>query len=413
MKLEALIAREKSRSSKSLTLPKPTLHEGQLRVLEGAGRWNTVVCGRRYGKTVLGKYLAIEALEQGYPVGWGAPEYKYLTEVYDEIRKELDPWIVRSNAQERIIELSNGGKIEFWTMTDKNVGRSRKYKRWIGDEAAMTPELGAIWRAAIRPTLTDLKGDGWLLSTPAGPSGFFYECAVIDESWTYFKAPTWENPTIPDIEEEVEDARQSMPKSVFDQEYGAEFVMPAGAVFDCFSDDNVYSYEIKTDKALVGFDFGSANTASCIGYEIDGVLHIEHDYHASGESASHHVHLVKSKFDKLDWAVGGSNSEDDYRKEYKDAGLLIRRPKINGRDSYSIGIETVYRLLKTKKLKIHSRCKRLLGEIRGMAYKTDGDDRILDAIEDKNSYHCFDALRYLCLMWSDPPVKAKKLGGRF
>lgn len=173
----------------------------------------------------------------GYPVGWFAPEYKFLLEVWDGLTKALKPLISRSNQNERRIELKNGGTLEMWSLEGGNAGRSRKYRRVIIDEAAMVPGLMKRWTEDIRPTLTDLKGDAWMLSTPKGRNDFYELWArgqdPLDKQWKSWQMPTTSNPFIDPLE--VEDARKDMPERSFWQEYLAEFLEDS-AVFRKISD---------------------------------------------------------------------------------------------------------------------------------------------------------------------------------
>lgn len=211
----------------AITLPK--FHDGQRRLWESRRRFNVGRSGRRWGKTVHGLRLAAEDSLQGWPVGWFAPTYKLLDEAWARTIKRLSPIIRRKDASVHRLELVTGGVLDFWTMHDPDCGRGRRYKRVILDEAAMARNLEAAWNEAIRPTLTDLKGDAWIFSTPKRgkqPGGRYFrklcENAERFDDWRHFTAPTWDNPHIPP--EEVEAARNELPELVFRQEYGAEFV---------------------------------------------------------------------------------------------------------------------------------------------------------------------------------------------
>jgi predicted phage terminase large subunit-like protein len=94
----------------------------------------------------------------------------------------------------------------------------------ILDEAAMARHLEEAWNAAIRPTLTDLAGDAWFLSTPKGLNYFhtLYQRGGVEEGWAAWQMPTASNPYIP--AEEIEAARKELPSLVFQQEYLAQFV---------------------------------------------------------------------------------------------------------------------------------------------------------------------------------------------
>ena len=81
--------------------------------------------------------------------------------------------IQSKNEPLKSITILGGGKIDFWSMEDPNSGRGRKYKRVIIDEAEKARNFQEAWGQAIRPTLADLEGDCWILSTPKGKKTFF------------------------------------------------------------------------------------------------------------------------------------------------------------------------------------------------------------------------------------------------
>ena len=178
-------------------------------------------------------HRAVMPALEGYPSGWFAPEYKYLTEVWTTLNRRLRPILARSNKSEGRIELTTGGVIEFWSLKDNpDAGRSRKYKHVVIDEAAKCKELERAWNEAIRPTLTDYRGGADLLSTPKGMNFFAaaYQWGQDNKpGWASWKMPTLTNPFIsPD---EIEEARAALPERVFAQEFEATFLEDAGGVF--------------------------------------------------------------------------------------------------------------------------------------------------------------------------------------
>jgi len=166
-------------------------------------------------------------------VGWFAPTYKILDPSWEEVRSILQPLTVRSDATKHLVQLVTGAHVEMWSLQDNDAGRSRKYRRVIVDEAALVPHLEAIWNEAIRPTLTDLRGDAWFLSTPKGQN-FFWTlfCRGQDPAepaYAGWQMPTTANPFIDPAE--VDEARRNMPERSFGQEYLAEFLEDGGGVF--------------------------------------------------------------------------------------------------------------------------------------------------------------------------------------
>lgn len=214
----------------TVTLPRP--HTAQARVLRDAGRFNVLVCGRRFGKTLLGIERAARTALDGYPAGWFAPTYKDSIEAWLDFKRMLEPVIANKNETDKRLELITGGTIEVWTMSDPDSsGRSRKYKRVVVDEAAKVPQLEIAWTQSLRPTLADYRGDAWFLSTPKGRNYFWrlYNMAAEYDDWRAWQMPTSANPYI--AADEIEDARRQLPQSAFAQEYLAEFTDDAGAVF--------------------------------------------------------------------------------------------------------------------------------------------------------------------------------------
>ncbi len=214
-----------------IELPRP--HAGQARVLAEVKRFNVLACGRRFGKTTFGiNRLTGPALE-GYPVGWFSPNYKLMLEVWRDFIRVMRPVTARSNLQDRRIELITGGLIEFWSLTDSDAGRSRKYKRIAIDEAAKVRDLDTAWNQAIRPTLADLKGDADFYSTPRGQDFFkrLFDRGQDPEEheWACWQMPTSTNPFIDAAE--IEELRKQLPERVYEQEILARFLDSSGGVF--------------------------------------------------------------------------------------------------------------------------------------------------------------------------------------
>ena len=218
-----------AKSAPSVELP--PLYLEQERIKNEARRYNVVCVGRRAGKSYLGIRLIIETAIAGDPAALFAPSYKILLESWDALTRLLRPVAARVNVQERRIEMANGATIEVWTLDNPDAGRSRKYKRVVIDEAAMVPHLKEAWENSIRPTLTDLEGDAWFLSTPRGLNYFhdLYQKGLSAPDWKSWQMTSSVNPFLPSGE--IEAARRELPALAFRQEYLAEFIQADGSVF--------------------------------------------------------------------------------------------------------------------------------------------------------------------------------------
>lgn len=207
------------------------LHPGQVQVMSEAARFNTLCCGRRWGKTTLCEDLLLSPDDDqngalnGFPVGYFAPTYKNLMEVWRHMVAICYPIIAAKNEQEKRIELLGGGVIDFWSLEEPDTIRGRKYKRAVLDEAAVVSRLKYSWAEVIRPMLTDLRGDAWFLSTPKGKNNYFYDLfknAEIFADWRSWQMPTVTNPHI--SADEVDQAKGQLDPLTFAQEYLASFV---------------------------------------------------------------------------------------------------------------------------------------------------------------------------------------------
>lgn len=224
---------EREERNKFLMLELPQLYPAQLEIKNQGKRFNVLDIGRRAGKTYLGIHLALEGVALGRRVGWFAPRYKYILDVWRDFELATKPFRKSIDTQQRRIELTNGGVLECWSMEDPDAGRSRSYHMALVDEAAMMPTLETSWTRSIRPTLSQWKGGAWFLSTPKGLN-YFYELYNHAgepgyEDWQSWQFPSAINPYLDN--EEIEVARKEMPDLAFRQEYLAEFISTDGAVF--------------------------------------------------------------------------------------------------------------------------------------------------------------------------------------
>lgn len=201
-----------------IQLTKP--HTEQRKVLDAATRFNVLQCGRRFGKTTLGKIVACEHALEGHKVGWFAPTYKTMSEQWREISYTLKSITASANKIDQQMRLITGGVIDFWSLDNPDSGRGRDYDVVIIDEASVVRCLEEAWQQTIRPTLTDRRGDAWFLGTPKGRNFFhslFRKGESGDPGWSSWRLGTIANPYMePD---EIEEARRDLPEHVFEQEY--------------------------------------------------------------------------------------------------------------------------------------------------------------------------------------------------
>jgi hypothetical protein len=196
-------------------------HAAQQAVLDSPARFRILMCGRRFGKSVVAKMEALTTCCNGHRVAYITPTYLLARTFYSELDKVLPDTVYR-NASALIFEF-NGGQIRFFTGENLDRMRGLAFHLAIMDEASFIPALEDGWLNAIRPTLTDYKGKAIFLSTPKGKNYFYslyLKGAGGDADWASFKFTTYDNPHIDPSE--IDAARSMVPEVAFRQEYLAD-----------------------------------------------------------------------------------------------------------------------------------------------------------------------------------------------
>ena len=209
------------------------MHEGQNHILANRRRYNVVACGRRFGKSRLAYAVAMECIAGKLPVSYWTPTATDYEKRWDEFVKTHRGAIINLRTKDGIIVFRNGSEMHWFGLHRYDGGRGNKYARVIIDEAAHSDNLADAWAEVIRPTLTDYKGDAWLLSTPnwrQKDQSFKRFCNTVRDDYAVFRMPSTANPYIDPAE--IEDARNdpNMPSVIFRQEYLAEDVELQGAL---------------------------------------------------------------------------------------------------------------------------------------------------------------------------------------
>ena len=201
-----------------IKLPEP--HNAQRKVLESKARFRVMMCGRRFGKSLISQSISIENGLNGKRVAYITPTYQLGKIFFQEICKALTEDIYKKNESDLTITFITGGSIRFFTGERLDALRGLKFHLVIIDEASYIPNLQEGWNNSIRPTLTDYKGKAIFLSTPKGKNYFYSLYMKSDEpDWESFKFTTYDNPHIDATE--IDAAKIQLPNVVFEQEYMA------------------------------------------------------------------------------------------------------------------------------------------------------------------------------------------------
>lgn len=257
-----------------IKLPQP--HKGQQEVIDSNARWRILLCGRRWGKSLVARIEAIKHMLKGNQVAYVTPTFDLAKTFYNLIVETLPDAIIKTNNKsELFIELITGGSIKFYSGEALERFRGHDYDFIIIDEAAFIPNLKEEWDSSIRPTLSDRMGTALFISTPKGKEFFFslfQKGQERIEGYQSFHFASNTNPYFP--QEEFEQAKASLPMIVFNQEYLA---IAGENQNNPFGTDNINRniiQELSTEPTVVyGIDLAKYNDYTVVvGLDINGKM---------------------------------------------------------------------------------------------------------------------------------------------
>ena len=366
-------------------------------------RFVCAAISRRQGKTYIANIIGqLVSLVPNSNILIMSPNYALSQISFDLQRnliKHFDLEVVRDNAKDKVIELSNGSTIRMGSVNqvDSCVGRS--YDLIIFDEAALADGKDAF-NVALRPTLDKDNSKALFISTPRGRNNWFsefFERGFNDEfpEWCSIRATYKDNPRM--SETDIAEARKSMSEAEFRQEYEADFNTYEGQVWDFKYEECVGSYQdinLEGFDVFAGLDVGYRDpTAFCVvaySWEEEKFFVLD-EYFDSERTTEHHAMEIRRMIDKwdLDYIYIDSAAQQtrfDFAQNYDIT-------TVNAKKSILDGISHVQAIVDNNKLLVDQFCKETLSSLD--QYQWDPNPNLLKEKPKHNrASHMADALRY-------------------
>ena len=358
---------------------------------------------RRQCKTYIANIIGqLTVLVPGSNVLLMSPNYSLSQISFDLQRnliKHFDLEVVRDNAKDRVIELSNNSTIRMGSINqvDSVVGRS--YDLIIFDEAALTDGREAF-NVALRPTLDKDNSKALFISTPRGRNNWFadfFHRGFNDEfpEWISIKATYHENPRL--SEDDISEAKKSMSTAEFAQEYLADFNTYEGQIWNfdyeaCVT--NTDQFKPEGMDIFAGLDVGYKDpTAFCvIAYDWDSELYyILDEYIDSERTTEQHATEIRKLIDK--WDIDYIYIDSAAQQTRFDFAQNYDISTINAKKSVLDGIAHVANIVDNKKLLVSQKCEHTLECLD--QYQWDPNPNLLREKPKHDRFsHMSDALRY-------------------
>lgn len=365
-------------------------------------RFVCAALARRLGKTYIANIIAqLVVLVPGSNVLIMSPNFS-LSSISFELQRTLvktfDLEVERDNAKDRILELSNGSTVRVGSIStvDSCVGRS--YTLILFDEAALGKDAEEAFNVSLRPTLDTPNSKAIFISTPRGKNNFFsrfYQRGFSKEypQWASITATYHENARMK--ESDVDEARRSMSKAYFEQEYLASFSVFEGQIYSGYLPSYTHDFE-HTDgvEYIAGIDVGYKDPTGfiVIAYSSEtGVFHVVEDYVVAGVTTETHA----LSFQKYITQYGLETIFIDSAAAQfaADLSLSYNIGTIKAKKSVLDGIAYVQTIVEQGRLHVSPHCTETLAMLDQYSWKLDAATGVEKPNHDQYS-HIADALRY-------------------
>ena len=239
------------------------LHAGQrdvVQMVQSTSKYATCVAPRQTGKSFIAQQVVLYwALNHPKArIFWVAPTYAQARKPFEEIFDGIyrSGAIKQANKSELQIKFQNGSTIYFKSVERPDNLRGFTADFMICDEAAYYPE--EVWAHVLKP-ITLVHGKKVLfISTPRSKNWFFdmYNLGISKDHEDYESCRmTYEqNPWID--QEEIEEARRTLPEHIFKAEYEGSFVDSGSTVFANLEKNTFSQYPKTGSRFYCGIDLG-------------------------------------------------------------------------------------------------------------------------------------------------------------
>jgi hypothetical protein len=232
------------------------LHKAQRLVVASKARFKINRSGRRSGKTALDiEIMTFDSVSgKDRNVFFVAPTQKQARSiVWEDLKKRLNN-IGEANESrlEMKVPTQDGGYSTIYIAGWENRENFRGMKAYkiIFDEVDTMRDFFIGWQEIFRPALTDTGGGAIFSGTPKKENPNLRRLEKIaekDSDYEAFHSTTRDNPFINPLE--IDKAKQELDQDTYRQEYEAEYIDNAGALFHYDSLVDVFSNTVDKENA--------------------------------------------------------------------------------------------------------------------------------------------------------------------
>lgn len=327
---------------KTIIIPyKPHIHQKQLHA--DTHRFKTIVCGRRFGKTIfaINDLLKPALLNKNHNYWYIAPTYSQAKLIaWEKLKFYLPQQLVKKvHESDLIVKFKNGSVIRLMGADNPDRLRGVGVNGMILDEFADFKRN--VWEAVLRPTLSDTQGWATFLGTPKGKMNHLYEMFIKDKQYhdknyinifgehidasddfKSFVFRTEDNPYI--AKEEIVSAKKEMSPQYYRQEYEASFENYTGRIYKEFETNKhiINEFNLKDwYRIFVGIDTGRHTAISFVAMDDKGRAYVFDEIYEYDALVSNIATMIEQTL--LKWKIARNrvmfiiDSASQMKREYE------------------------------------------------------------------------------------------------
>ena len=313
-----------------------TVNQTRKDILNDPSRFKVLVCGRRWGKTVLSlMYLLKDQFEAGERRWFITPTYRQGKMIVFPILRQMFAGFVgaKLNESEMSVVFDNGAELAVKGADNEHNLRGVELTKCVMDEMAYIKPH--VWEEIVYPMLATTQGSVLFIGTPSGYDVMYdlYSKGQSEPGWKSWQFKTIDGGFVP--AEEIARARRTMDSTLFRQEFEASFESTGNRAawnFDrqihCKKAEKLSNY--KWWGCDFNVDFMSA--VLCTQYT-DGTIHYYNEIrlkNSNTEEIARKMKAIEPNIEVYPDPAGSARSTTSRRSDHailRDYGFLIRAKK--------------------------------------------------------------------------------------
>ena len=305
-------------------------------ILNDPSRFKVLVCGRRWGKTILSlMYLLKDPFQEGERRWFITPTYRQGKMIVFPILRQMFAGFVgaKLNESEMSVVFENGAELAVKGADNEHNLRGVELTKCVMDEMAYIKPH--VWEEIVYPMLATTQGSVLFIGTPSGYDVMYdlYSKGQTDPDWRSWQFKTIDGGFVP--AEEIARAKRTMDATLFRQEFEASFESTGNrAAWNFDRQIHVKKATEMSSYLWWGCDFNvAAMTAVLACQYTDGTIHYFNEVvikNSNTEEMARKMKAIAPNIEVYPDPAGKARSTTSNRSDFailQDFGFLIRAKK--------------------------------------------------------------------------------------